>query len=151
MASAGDRFWQRLKPGGAGHDGVAGGDPVLVSDDFSPWQLYSLVVMMSICIGVYLCHRTAKDMGTHDHGSIVWDEFVGMWITLMALPTLDWQWVAAGFVIFRIFDMWKPWPIRWFDRNIHGGMGIMVDDIVAGVISAGVLYVIGHHWPIGLL
>jgi hypothetical protein len=46
--------------------------------------------------------------------------------------------------------MWKPWPIRWFDRNIHGGMGIMVDDIVAGVISAGVLYVIGHHWPIGL-
>lgn len=74
-------------------------------------------------------------MGTHDHGSIVWDEFVGMWITLMALPTLDWQWVAAGFVIFRIFDMWKPWPIRWFDRNIHGGMGIMVDDIVAGVIS----------------
>jgi hypothetical protein len=89
-------------------------------------------------------------MGTHDHGSIVWDEFVGMWITLMALPTMDWQWVAAGFVIFRIFDMWKPWPIRWFDRNIHGGMGIMVDDIVAGVISAGVLYVIGHHWPIGL-
>ncbi len=46
--------------------------------------------------------------------------------------------------------MWKPWPIRWFDRNIHGGMGIMVDDIVAGVISAGVLYLIGHHWPIGL-
>jgi hypothetical protein len=107
--------------------------------------------MMSICIGVYICHRTAKDMGTHDHGSIVWDEFVGMWITLMALPTLDWQWVAAGFVIFRIFDMWKPWPIRWFDRNIHGGMGIMVDDIVAGVISAGVLYVIGHHWPLVFL
>ena len=67
---------------------------------FIPWQLYSLVVMMSICIGVYICHRTAKDMGTHDHGSIVWDEFVGMWITLMALPTMDWQWVAAGFVIF---------------------------------------------------
>ncbi len=87
MASAGDWLWQRLKPGGTGDDGVAGGDPVLVSDDLSPWQLYSLVVMMSICIGVYLCHRTAKDMGTHDHGSIVWDEFVGMWITLMALPT----------------------------------------------------------------
>ncbi len=49
-------------------------------------------------------------MGVHDHGSIVWDEFIGMWITLMALPTNDWQWVAAGFVIFRILDMWKPWP-----------------------------------------
>ena len=110
-----------------------------------------LVVMLGICIGVYLCHQTAKDMGVHDHGSIVWDEFIGMWITLMALPTNDWQWVAAGFVIFRILDMWKPWPIRWFDRNVHGGMGIMIDDIVAGVISAGILYFIGHHWPLGIL
>ncbi len=90
-------------------------------------------------------------MGVHDHGSIVWDEFIGMWITLMALPTTDWQWVAAGFVIFRILDMWKPWPIRWFDRNVHGGMGIMIDDIVAGVISAGILYFIGHHWPLGII
>ena len=55
------------------------------------WQLYSLVVMHRICIGVYLCHQTAKDMGVHDHGSIVWDEFIGMWITLMALPTNDWH------------------------------------------------------------
>ena len=114
-------------------------------------QLYSLVVMLGICIGVYLCHQTAKDMGVHDHGSIVWDEFIGMWITLMALPTNDWQWVTAGFVIFRILDMWKPWPIRWFDRNVHGGMGIMIDDIVAGVISAVILYFIGHHWPLGIL
>ncbi|HBV7987658.1 TPA: phosphatidylglycerophosphatase A [Citrobacter freundii] len=118
---------------------------------FLPWQLYSLVVMLSICIGVYLCHQTAKDMGVHDHGSIVWDEFVGMWITLMALPTNDWQWVAAGFVIFRILDMWKPWPIRWFDRNVHGGTGIMIDDIVAGILSAGILYFIGHHWPVGII
>ena len=112
---------------------------------------YALAVVAAFGAGVWLCETVSRDLGVHDHGGIVWDEFVGMWITLMALPTLDWQWVAAGFVIFRIFDMWKPWPIRWFDRNIHGGMGIMVDDIVAGVISAGVLYVIGHHWPIGLL
>ncbi|VFS80805.1 phosphatidylglycerophosphatase A [Salmonella enterica subsp. enterica] len=76
--------------------------------------------------------RRRKIWAYTDHGSIVWDEFIGMWITLMALPTTDWQWVAAGFVIFRILDMWKPWPIRWFDRNVHGGMGIMIDDIVAG-------------------
>ncbi|MEZ2586730.1 phosphatidylglycerophosphatase A [Kluyvera intermedia] len=112
---------------------------------FLPLQVYSLVVMFGICIGVYICRRTARDMGTHDHGSIVWDEFIGMWITLMAIPVISWQWVLAGFVVFRIFDMWKPWPIRWFDRNIHGGMGIMVDDIIAGVISAGILYVVGHH------
>lgn len=130
-------FGSGLSPVVPGTMGSLAAIPFWYLMTFLPWQLYSLVVMMSICIGVYLCHRTAKDMGTHDHGSIVWDEFVGMWITLMALPTMDWQWVAAGFVIFRIFDMWKPWPIRWFDRNIHGGMGIMVDDIVAGVISAG--------------
>lgn len=144
-------FGSGLKPNRSRHDGIAGSDSVLVSDDLLPRQLYSLVVMLGICIGVYLCHQTAKDMGVHDHGSIVWDEFIGMWITLMALPTNDWQWVAAGFVIFRILDMWKPWPIRWFDRNVHGGMGIMIDDIVAGVISAGILYFIGHHWPLGIL
>ncbi|ERH65212.1 MULTISPECIES: phosphatidylglycerophosphatase A [Pantoea] len=108
-----------------------------------PLQLYSLLVLIGISVGVYLCHRTARDMGVHDHGSIVWDEFIGMWITLMAIPAMSWQWVLAGFVIFRIFDMWKPWPIRWFDRNVHGGMGIMVDDIIAGVISAAILYGLG--------
>jgi len=107
---------------------------------FLPLQLYSLVVLVGISVGVYLCHRTARDMGVHDHGSIVWDEFIGMWITLMAIPVLDGWWVLAGFVIFRIFDIWKPWPIRWFDKNVHGGMGIMVDDIIAGVVSAAVLY-----------
>ncbi|KAA5970160.1 MAG: phosphatidylglycerophosphatase [Pantoea eucrina] len=107
---------------------------------FLPLQLYSLVVLVGISVGVYLCHRTARDMGVHDHGSIVWDEFIGMWITLMAIPVLNGWWVLAGFVIFRIFDIWKPWPIRWFDKNVHGGMGIMVDDIIAGVVSAAVLY-----------
>lgn len=150
MASACCRIRSGLSPI-VPDDGFAGSDSVLVSNDLLPQQLYSLVVMLGICIGVYLCHQTAKDMGVHDHGSIVWDEFIGMWITLMALPTNDWQWVAAGFVIFRILDMWKPWPIRWFDRNVHGGMGIMIDDIVAGVISAGILYFIGHHWPLGIL
>ena len=99
-------FGSGLSPVVPGTMGSLAAIPFWYLMTFLPWQLYSLVVMMSICIGVYLCHRTAKDMGTHDHGSIVWDEFVGMWITLMALPTLDWQWVAAGFVIFRIFDMW---------------------------------------------
>ncbi len=113
-----------------------------------PWQLYSLAVMFSLCMGVYFCHQTARDMGVHDHGCIVWDEFVGMWITLMALPVNNWRWVLAGFLLFRLLDIWKPWPICWFDRKIHGGMGIMIDDVVAGIIADGVLYWIGHHWPL---
>ncbi|MBN3053857.1 phosphatidylglycerophosphatase A, partial [Pectobacterium brasiliense] len=78
---------------------------------FLPLELYSLFVMLIICIGVYLFHQTAKDMGVHDHVSIVWDEFVGMWITLMEIPVDIWQWVASGFVVFRCLDIWKPWPI----------------------------------------
>ncbi len=113
-----------------------------------PTDLYALLLLSGICIGVWLCHRTARDMGVHDHGSIVWDEFIGMWITLMAIPVADWRWIAAGFVLFRILDMWKPWPIRWFDRNVHGGMGIMVDDIVAGVIAAAILWFAGYYWPL---
>lgn len=113
-----------------------------------PWQLYLFVVLFSIAIGVSICHRTAKDMQTHDHGSIVWDEFVGMWITLAALPTNNWQWIAIGFVVFRLFDMWKPWPIRWFDRYVHGGLGIMVDDIVAALFSVGAIYLLAGYLPL---
>ncbi|AFJ47974.1 phosphatidylglycerophosphatase A [Shimwellia blattae] len=111
-----------------------------------PWPMYWLVVLVAAGIGIYLCHVTARDMGVHDHGSIVWDEFVGMWITLAALPLYNWQWVLAGFVVFRVLDMWKPWPVRWFDRNVHGGLGIMVDDIVAGIISAGIIFLAGHYY-----
>ncbi len=74
-------FGSGLSPVVPGTMGSLAAIPFWYLMTFLPWQLYSLVVMMSICIGVYLCHRTAKDMGTHDHGSIVWDEFVGMWIT----------------------------------------------------------------------
>ena len=82
-------FGSGLSPVVPGTMGSLASIPFWYLMTFLPWQLYSLVVMMSICIGVYICHRTAKDMGTHDHGSIVWDEFVGMWITLMALHDVD--------------------------------------------------------------
>ncbi|MGL9759806.1 MAG: phosphatidylglycerophosphatase A [Symbiopectobacterium sp.] len=141
-------FGSGLLPWLPGTMGSLAAIPVWYLFSSLPWQLYSLTIMFSICIGVYLCHQTAKDMGVHDHGSIVWDEFVGIWISLIAIPDEQWQWVLTGFVVFRILDIFKPWPIRWFDRNVHGGMGIMIDDIVAGVISAGIIYWVGHHWPL---
>ena len=78
-------------------------------------------------------------MGVHDHGSIVWDEFVGIWITLIFLPN-TWLWLLLGFVVFRLLDIAKPWPISVLDRNVTGGFGIMIDDMLAGVIAAAVLY-----------
>lgn len=107
--------------------------------------------MLGICIGVYFCYQIVKDMGVYDYGSIVWDEFIGMWIMFMVLLINDWQWVVVGFVIFCILDMWKLWLICWFDCNVYGGMGIMIDDIVVGVIFVGILYFIGYYWLLGIL
>lgn len=98
------------------------------------WQAYLVLLVVSALIGIYLCGKTARDWKVHDHSGIVWDEFVGFWITMFAVPA-TWYWVLAGFVLFRLFDIWKPWPIRHFDRHVHGGVGIMLDDIVAGVFA----------------
>lgn len=115
-----------------------------------PVPVYWLIVVLAALIGIWLCGKTAHDMGIHDHGAIVWDEFVGLWITLAVLPhpvlsahgwpIPDWCWLLAGFILFRLLDMWKPWPIRWFDQKTPGGVGIMLDDIIAGIIAAALLY-----------
>jgi len=116
----------------------------------APLPLYLLLVVLSCFIGVKICQITSDDMGVHDHGSIVWDEFAGFWITmsivpLLKLPVNEWKWLVAGFILFRFFDMVKPWPIGWLDKRVHGGLGIMLDDIVAGVMSAIALYLIGRY------
>ena len=100
---------------------------------------YFLILMTSFLIGIYLCGKTASDIGVHDHGSIVWDEFVGLWVALAWFP-FDWQTVLLAFVLFRIFDIVKPWPIKLLDKHVHGGFGIMIDDIIAGVFAWIVLY-----------
>ena len=76
----------------------------------------------------------------HDHGGIVWDEWIGMWITLLWLPLggglwADIAWVVYAFVAFRFFDILKPWPIKWLDAKVHGGFGIMIDDVLAGIFA----------------
>ncbi len=104
-----------------------------------PLWLALLLIAAAGVFGVWLCGRVASDLGVHDHGGIVWDEFVGIWITLIFLPN-TWLWLLLGFVVFRVLDIAKPWPISVLDRNVGGGFGIMIDDILAGVIAAGVLY-----------
>ena len=99
---------------------------------------YLLMLLVTSVMGIYICGQTARDLGVHDHGSIVWDEFVGFWITMFAAP-VGWVWVAVGFVLFRFFDIIKPWPISWIDKRITGGFGIMLDDVIAGVMAAVVL------------
>ncbi|MGE8540754.1 phosphatidylglycerophosphatase A [Acinetobacter sp. ANC 3813] len=96
------------------------------------------IAVMSL-IGIYICGKTAQVMGVHDDGRIVWDEFAGQSITflpLLYLGNMNWLWVLIGFGLFRLFDVWKPWPIRVVDRQVGGGFGIMLDDIIAGIWAA---------------
>lgn len=97
------------------------------------WPLLSLCVA-GFVIGIFLCGRTTRILGVHDHGGIVWDEFVGMWITLLWIP-LSPLTLLLGFVLFRLFDIVKPWPIGYLDKRVHGGVGIMLDDVLAGVFA----------------
>ena len=96
--------------------------------------LYAVIMVITFIFGVYLCGYTAKAMGTHDHSSIVWDEFVGVWLALFLVP-VTWIGVFLAFVFFRLFDIWKPWPIAYFDKHVHGGFGIMIDDVIAGIFA----------------
>ena len=97
------------------------------------WPLLILCVA-GFLAGILICRLTSDRLGVHDHGGIVWDEFIGMWVTLLWVP-LSLTSIVAGFVLFRLFDILKPWPIGPLDKRVHGGLGIMLDDLIAGVFA----------------
>lgn len=99
------------------------------------WPLYLLFILCTFILGVWLCDRSSKTLGEHDPGGIVWDEFVGYWITMFMAPP-GWLWVFVGFGLFRLFDVLKPWPVKWADSQVKGGLGIMLDDVIAGIMAA---------------
>ncbi|OOF38400.1 phosphatidylglycerophosphatase A [Rodentibacter mrazii] len=104
----------------------------------------TFLILTALCfvLGCYLCQKTADDMGVHDHGAIVWDEFVGVFIVLAAIPTLSLPWIVTAFGLFRFFDILKPFPIRFFDKKLESGFGIMVDDVFAAIYAVGVIFLI---------
>jgi phosphatidylglycerophosphatase A len=103
-----------------------------------PNMWYLIVVASAFALGVWICGSTATTLETHDHPGIVWDEFVGIWVTFIALPSHP-LWLLAGFGLFRLFDILKPWPVGPIDRQLGGGFGIMADDLVAGLMALAVL------------
>ncbi len=107
-------------------------------------------VALASIVGVYICHWSAEKMGEHDHPAIVWDEFCGQWLTLsyvvyvVGIPAFElstslYAWVAA-LLLFRLFDILKPWPVSWLDKSLTGGWGIMLDDIAAALLAIAVLH-----------
>jgi phosphatidylglycerophosphatase A len=111
-----------------------------------PLPIYLVVLLLGFGAGVWACNVASRALGVADHRSLVWDEFIGQWVALLPLLVLPAPWwaIVLGFVLFRVFDVWKPWPISWLDRRVKGGMGVMVDDVVAGAFAAVVL-ALGLH------
>ena len=98
----------------------------------------AILVLVMIVFGIWVCHVSARKLGQHDHQAIVWDEICGYFLTMLAAPP-GWLWMITGFLLFRLLDIVKPWPIREVDHSIGGGFGIMLDDVVAGLISAAAI------------
>jgi len=105
------------------------------------WQVHLMFAIAACVTGVWICGESARRLGVHDHSGIVWDEIAGFAITMLAVPA-TWYGFLAGFALFRLFDIWKPWPIREADHRLHGGLGIMLDDVLAGVFAAVSLLVL---------
>lgn len=143
VAFLGFGFGSGLSPVMPGTAGTLAAVPLYWLIEPLPLLWYLLILVLAFTVGLYICGATAKKLGVHDHGGIVWDEFVGLWITLIAAPS-GWQWILLGFILFRFFDMVKPWPIKRVDRMVKGGLGIMLDDVLAGFAAAVVLQVVAH-------
>ncbi len=108
---------------------------------------YAGALLAAFIAGIGWCARAAESLDTHDHPGIVWDEMVGLWVALCFVP-FSWNAVILGFALFRLFDIAKPWPIRLIDRRMGGGLGIMLDDLIAGIFANAVLRLVLAYLPL---
>jgi len=134
-------FGSGLLPKAPGTFGTLAAIPLYLLLAPSSVSIYLVSVIVMSIAGIYICGQAAKDAGVHDHGAIVWDEIVGFLITMFMIP-LSWKSFIVGFILFRIFDIFKPWPISFIDKNVHGGLGIMLDDIIAGLAALACMHLI---------
>ncbi|MFP5520263.1 MAG: phosphatidylglycerophosphatase A [Bdellovibrionia bacterium] len=111
-----------------------------------PLSSLGIFVYMGITValligGILACEYYEAQTGNHDQGHIVIDEVVGILITMTWLP-ITWQSLLIGFVLFRVLDIWKPFPIGYLDRRVQGGLGVMIDDVFAGVIASIIMQIL---------
>ncbi len=142
-------FGSGLAPKAPGTFGTLVGLPLfwLISDFSLTTQL--ITIFLLFIFGIYVCEKTGKDLGVSDHGAIVWDEIVAIMLVLTFAPKQNWlMWIAA-FLLFRLFDIWKPYPICYFDAKLKNGFGVMFDDLLAAVYAILVLRFM--IWPVSQL
>lgn len=136
-----------LSPVAPGTCGTLAAVPFYLLLALLPWPAYAGVVAALLLLGVWASGRMVRALGREDPQAVVIDEMVGFWITMAAAPAVHWTWILLGFASFRLFDIAKPWPIAGLDREIGGGLGAMLDDVLAGIYAAVVVAGIG--WWLG--
>lgn len=111
-----------------------------------PPLYYAVMLAVTFGLGIWACGWAAKTLASDDPGAVVWDEFVGLWLALLplVLQPRSALWICIGFILFRVFDIWKPWPVSWADREISAGLGVMLDDAIAGAYAAVALALCLH-------
>lgn len=134
-------FGSGLAPKAPGTFGTLAAIPLFLLLSLLSSIFYLAAVIFISIVGIYICGKAAEDVGVHDHPAIVWDEFAGFLITMIMVP-VSWQTIAVGFILFRFFDIVKPWPISFIDKKISGGLGIMLDDILAGIFALIIMHLI---------
>lgn len=134
-------FGSGLSPKAPGTMGTLAAIPLFLLCAQLPFYAFIAVTLLISIVGIWICDKASKDAGVHDHGAIVWDEIAGFFITMIAIP-VSWQSIVVGFILFRIFDILKPWPISIADKQVTGGFGIMLDDIIAGILACALMHLI---------
>ena len=131
-------FGAGLAPKAPGTFGTLLGFPLFLALRPLPAWAFWLALALAFALGVWACERTGRDLGAADHGAMVWDEVMAFALVLAFAPATPLGWVMA-FALFRLFDVTKPWPIRWLDRTVKGGLGVMLDDLAAAILAVLVL------------
>lgn len=134
-------FGSGLAPKAPGTFGTLAAIPFGLLLSLTPMPVHLALLGAAFALGVLVCDRVGKRLGVSDHGAMVWDEFVGYWIAIVLLP-VQWPWWLAAFVVFRFFDILKPWPIRPLEKAFDGVLGVMLDDVAAGLLTLLIL------WPL---
>jgi phosphatidylglycerophosphatase A len=140
-------FGAGLSPRAPGTAGTVVGMLVYIALAKLPLLPYLLLVAALTGAGVWICGRAGRILGVTDHPGIVWDEIVGLLITMAAAPP-GWPALVSGFALFRLFDILKPWPVSVFDRRVPGGLGVMLDDVMAGLYALACLQILRHAFEI---
>ncbi len=125
-------FGSGLLPYVPGTWGTLAAIPIYLLIAHTAWGIYLGITIAAFILGVVVSDKVSRELGLHDYKGIVWDEVVGYLLTMFLAP-VGLTWMLVGFLLFRVFDIWKPYPIRWVDQHVHGGLGIMLDDVLAAI------------------